>query len=594
MKTIIKYLKKYWFFALLSPLMMLGEVFVDLSQPTLMSNIVDDGIIKGDIGTIWSIGLRMVILVAIGGICGMAASYFSSVAAQSFSCDLRNALFDKVMHLSIEQSDDFTTGSLVTRLTNDVTMVQDIVSMALRMFIRAPMNFIGGIVMALSLNVNFAVVLVVAMPIEMVLVAIMLVMAAPLFSKVQSRLDKVNSVVQEDVNGARVVKAYVREEHEIERFEKANKELFDISIKVQKLMALIGPIMSLIMNFSVIAIIIVGNLQVQAGNIEVGKIMAAITYITQILMSLMMVSMMFQSLSRAKASLDRIEAVLASDPVIVSGDVKASEHSGKNGAVSFKNVSFRYPGTKGNPVLHDINLDIKPGEFVAVLGATGSGKTSLVNLIPRFYDATEGTVTVDGVDVKEYDLVDLREKMSYVLQKSELYGGTVSENIRWGKPEATDEEVHDAARIAQADEFIQGFTDGYNSQIGEQGASLSGGQKQRVSIARAIVRRPEIIIFDDSTSALDFGTEARLRSAIRKELKGTTVIMIAQRIASVMTADRIAVIDNGTIAACGSHDELMKTSEAYRDIYYSQIRDKQEDAEIAGLTKAAVAEGGAL
>ena len=590
MKTVFKYLKKYWFFALLSPLMMLGEVLVDLSQPTLMSNIVDDGIIKGDIGMIWSIGLKMVILVAIGGICGMAASYFSSVAAQSFSCDLRNDLFDKVMHLSIEQSDDFTTGSLVTRLTNDVTMVQDIVSMALRMFIRAPMNFIGGIVMALSLNVNFALVLIVAMPIEMILVAIMLVKAFPLFSKVQGRLDKVNSVVQEDVNGARVVKAYVREEHEIERFQKANKELFDISIKVQKLMALISPVMSVIMNFSVIAIIIIGHLQVQAGNIEVGKIMAAIAYITQILMSLMMVSMMFQSLSRSKASLDRINAVLSSDPVIKSGTVRTSDIAENSGSVSFKNVAFRYPGTKGNPVLHDINLDIKPGEFVAILGATGSGKTSLVNLIPRFYDATDGEVTVDGVDVKSYDLTDLREKMSYVLQKSELYGGTVTENIKWGKPEATDAEVREAARIAQADEFITGFTDGYDSQIGEQGASLSGGQKQRVSIARAIVRRPEIIIFDDSTSALDFGTEARLRSALRKELSGTTIIMIAQRIASVMTADRIAVIDNGTIAACGSHTELMKSSEVYRDIYYSQIRDNQENVTAVGAVPAA--EGG--
>lgn len=592
MKTIFRYIKKYWFFAVLSPLMMLGEVLVDLSQPTLMSNIVDDGIIKGDIGTIWSIGIRMVVLVAVGGICGMASSYFSSVASQNFGCDLRGDLFDKVMHLSIEQTDDFTTGSLVTRLTNDVTMVQDIVAMALRMFIRAPMNFIGGIFMALSLNVNFALVLIVAMPIEMVLVAIMLVKAAPLFSKVQGRLDKVNSVVQEDVNGARVVKAYVREEHEIERFEKANKDLFDISMNVARLMALIGPIMSVIMNFSVMAIIIVGHLQVQAGNIEVGKIMAAITYITQILMSLMMVSMMFQSLSRSKASLDRINAVLASDPVIRSGSVKISDIDNNDGAVSFRNVSFRYPGTKGNPVLKDINLDIKPGEFVAILGATGSGKTSLVNMIPRFYDATEGTVTVDGVDVKDYDLVDLREKMSFVLQKSELYGGTVNENIRWGKPEATDEEIREAAKIAQADEFITGFTDGYDTHIGEQGASLSGGQKQRVSIARAIVRRPEIIIFDDSTSALDFGTEARLRSALRRELKGTTVIMIAQRIASVMTADRIAVIDKGTIAACGTHDELMKSSAVYRDIYYSQIRDRQND-DAAGLAVPET-EGGAV
>jgi len=569
MKKLLKYLKPYWFFALLSPLMMVGEVVVDLMQPTLMSEIVDIGVIGSDMDFILKTGIKMIILVALGGLAGMSASFFASAAAQSFGCDLRNDVFKKVMSLSIEQTDKFTTGSLVTRLTNDITMVQDLVASILRMFIRAPLNFLGGIVMAISLNVKFSLVLLIALPIQLAIVAIIIGKASPLFSKVQSKLDRVNSVVQENVTGARVVKAYVREEHEIGRFDKANTDLRDTTYYVQKLMAFLSPLMMVVMNVSVIAIIIIGDLQVQAGEMEVGKIMAAITYTTQILMSLMMVGMMFQTISRGRASAKRILEVLESDPVITTGSIDSET---KEGSVSFRNVSFHYPNTVGRPVLKDIDLEVSHGEYVAILGATGSGKTSLVNLINRFYDADSGEVLVDGINVRDYDIVKLRSRIAMVLQKSEMFSGTIMDNIRWGNPEATDDEVIEAAKIAQAHEFITEFNDGYQTYIGEKGSSLSGGQKQRIAIARAIVRKPEIIIFDDSTSALDLGTEARLRKALREQLKDTTIIMIAQRIASVMQADKIAVIENGSITACDSHAELMKTSEAYIDIYNSQLK----------------------
>ncbi len=569
---LLKYIKPYWFFTLMSPIMMFMEVAVDLSQPTLMSTIVDEGVLLGDMSVVYSTGIKMLILVVIAGLTGIAASYFANMAAQSFSCDLRNDAFKRVMNLSLEQTDKFTTGSLVTRLTNDITMVQNFVSMALRMFIRAPLSFIGGIIMALTLNVKFSVVLLCSLPLEILMIFLVMRKATPLFSVVQKKLDRVNSVVQENVTGARVVKAYVRENYEIDRFNGANEDLCAVTYKVQRFMAILSPVMMIIMNLSVIAIIYIGGLEVQAARMDVGKIMAAITYITQILMSLMMVSMMFQNISRANASAKRITEILDSQPVIASGEYK--ERDGV-GSVSFRNVSFHYPGTVGRPVLEGIDLDIAPGEFIAVLGATGSGKTSLVNLIPRFYDANDGEVMVDGVNVREYELDTLRSKISVVLQKSEIFSGSIMDNIRWGAPDASEDEVRYAADIAQASEFIESFTDGYDTYIGEKGASLSGGQKQRLSIARALVRKPEIVIFDDSSSALDVGTEAKLRSALREKMKDTTVIMIAQRISSVMHADRIALLDNGRISAVGTHEQLMNSSALYLDIYNSQMKSRE-------------------
>ncbi len=571
-----KYLKPYWIFAILAPLTMIGEVFIDLMQPKLMSKIVNDGVIGKDLALILTTGITMLVLVAIGGCFGALSAAFGSNAAQRMCNDLRNDTFKKVMGLSLQQTDKFTTGSLVTRLTNDINAVQDITSMILRMFVRAPMQFFGGIIMALTISPKFGIVLLAALPLQILLVIFMLKKATPLYSVVQTKLDRVNSVVQENVSGARVVKAYVREEHEIDRFNNANTELRDINLKVQKLMATLSPILMLIMNGSVIAILLIGGKECEAaigniGGLLVGDVMAAVTYITQILMSMMMVSMMFQSLTRASASAKRVIEVLESDAVISDG--KGVE-TNERGNVKFDNVSFRYPNAAGRPVLNNINLDIKKGEVIAVIGATGSGKSSLVNLIPRFYDADEGSISVDGVDVRDYKLDTLRRKIAIVLQKTELFSGTVADNIRWGRTDATDEEVKKAARIAQADDFISSFSDGYNTIIAEKGASLSGGQKQRIAIARAIIRRPEILIFDDSTSALDLGTEARLHKALRENISDTTIIMIAQRIASIRSCDRIAVIENGTITAFAPHDELMKTSAAYRDIYSSQMQNQ--------------------
>jgi ATP-binding cassette subfamily B protein len=438
------------------------------------------------------------------------------------------------------------------------------------------MFFIGGTVMLCTLDVKFGFVLLCALPIMALMLTFVLTRAVPIFSKIQQKLDRVNSVVQENVTGARVVKAYVREDHEFERFKNANGELRDTNMKVHKMMAIMHPVLTVVMNAAIIAVILIGGLDianVAGSEMSAGTIMAAVTYVTQVIMSIMMVTMLFTSVSRAMASVKRVNEVLDADPVIISGD-KVGEAD--DIAVSFRNVSFRYPSATGRPVLHDINIDIKKGETFAIIGATGSGKTSLVNMILRFYDATEGEVLVNGIPVKEYDLATLRSNISYVMQKSELFSGTIAENIRWGKPDASDEEVRTAARIAQAEDFVNGFSEGFNDYIAEKGASLSGGQKQRMSIARAIVRRPEMIILDDATSALDLATEARLRKALREELSGSTVIMIAQRIASVKEADRIAVIENGTIKDCGSHDELMRTSETYRDIYNSQVKGADE------------------
>lgn len=567
---LVKYLKPYWYFAILAPLFMIGEVAMDLMQPKLMTQIVDEGIINGrGVEYIIKTGALMLCLAILGGIFGIGTAIFASNAAQRFGNDLRNDVFKKVMSLSLEQTDKFTTGSLVTRLTNDINIIQDLVAMALRMFVRSPMMFLGGIAMCLSLDVNFGRVLLISLPLQVVLIFVMLRVAAPLFSKVQTKLDKVNSVVQENVTGARVVKAYVREEYEIARFAAANTQLKDVNLRVQRIMAMISPVMMLIMNGSVIAIIYIGGIQVEQGNMMPGAVMGAITYITQILMSLMMVSMMFQTISRASASAKRVVEVLESDAVICDGDYKDTDDN-TAGSIEMKNVSFRYPGTKGKPVLDKINIKINPGEFVAIIGATGSGKTSLVNLITRFYDADEGEVLVDGVNVRDYDLHSLRSKIAFVLQKSELFSGTVAENIRWGREEATDEEVANAAKTAQADDFIASFNNGYDTVIAEKGASLSGGQKQRLAIARALIRKPEILIFDDSTSALDLATEARLRNALAQNMKHTTIIMIAQRIASIKNADRIAVIENGVITAFAPHNELMETSETYRNIYSSQ------------------------
>ena len=593
---LIKYLKPYLLFAIISPLMMMGEVLADLCLPYLMSFIVDYGIAENGMAEILknptalrivellfgeggytqmniivTFGALMLLITLIGGFFGTFCAYTAARAAQGFGHDVRRDAYRHVMSLSVEQTDRFTTGSLVTRMTGDIAMLIEFVEMILRMFVRAPMFLIGGSIMLLSLHVNFGVVLLCALPVLLLSLGLVLSRAVPIFGVVQQKLDRVNAVVQENIAGARVVKAYVREDYENERFRRANGELRDRNLHVLRLMAIIHPIMSIVQNLAVIAIFAIGGYEITSGisDMSLGTIMAGVSYVTTVLMSVMMITMMFQSISRALASGKRVRELLDSTPVIVGGEQQ--QGAGSEIAVSFRGVGFRYPGTTGRPVLHDINLDVRRGEMLAVIGATGSGKTSLVNLISRFYDPTEGEVLVDGVPVREYELDVLRKKLGFVQQKSELFSDTIEGNIRWGKPDATREEVVAAASVAQAAPFIEGFTEDYETFVAEKGASLSGGQKQRMSIARAMVRRPEILILDDSTSALDLATEAKLRTGLKSALRGTTVIMIAQRIASVKDADRIAVIEaDGTIRHCAPHDELLRVSETYRDIVSSQ------------------------
>lgn len=565
-----KYLKPYALFAVLTPLSMVGEVLGDLLQPKLMSKIVDDGVLGQDMDLIIRTGLLMLLVLIGGGACGIAASAFGGIASQSFSRDLRVDVFKRVMGLSFEQTDKFTTGSLVTRLTADITAIQQMVDFLLRMLVRDSLLFFGGIIMMLTLNVRFGIIILCALPVEIIMMIVILKKANPYYSIVAKRLDSVNSVVQENVTGARVVKAYVREDTEEKRFDDANISLMESNLRVQTLMAILQPLLMIILNLSVIAVIVIGGWQVQAQAMKVGEVMAAITYLTQVLHGVMMMSMMFQTLAKASASANRLREVLETDPVIKSGSVSLSDKTG--GTVSFKNVSFSYPETKGRPVISDFTLDIKSGESVAILGATGSGKSSLVNLIPRFYDCTAGEVLVDGVNVKDCKLDELRKKVGIVLQKSELFSGTVEDNIKWGDKNATHEEVISAAQAAQADEFIQKIPAGYEGMIAEKGASLSGGQKQRLSISRAVLKKPEILILDDSTSALDLGTEAKLRAEIDRKMSGTTLIIIAQRIQSVKSCDRIAVLDHGRLCACDTHENLLKTCEVYQDIYASQVK----------------------
>ena len=597
MKNLFKYLKPYALYAAVSPLMMIGEVAADLCLPYLMSFIVNYGITGIDIrdpkdgsalaasimelfhgadytrmDMIVTFGILMLVITLIGGFFGTFCAYTAAKAAQGAGHDLRCDAYRHVMSLSIEQTDRFTTGSLVTRMTNDISMIVEFFEMLMRMFVRAPMFMIGGTIMLLMLNLRFGTVLLCALPVLCVVMFILIRRAIPLYSIVQKKLDKVNAVVQENVSGARVVKAYVREDYEGGRFERANGELRSVNYRVLKIMAIISPLMTVMMNASIIAVIYIGGLDISIGaaGMTTGSIMAAITYVTQVIMSVMMVTGMFSSISRASASAKRVNEVLASDPVITGGTADAAP---SDPVISFRNVSFHYPGTVGRPVLRNITLDVRRGETLAVIGATGSGKSSLVALIPRFYDASEGTVLIDGRPVQDYSLRALRKKIGYVMQKSELFSDTIAGNIRWGKPDATDAEVRTAAEGAQADSYIQGFNEKYDTFVAEKGASLSGGQKQRLSIARALVRRPEILILDDATSALDLATEAKLRRSMRETLTDTTVVMIAQRIASVMEADRIAVIESdGSIQYCAPHEELLRVSETYRSIYDSQMR----------------------
>ena len=571
----LKYLKKYWFFALLAPVFMIGEVSMDLLQPELMSRIIDDGVLglnNGGVGNLNTVitGLKMIGFVALGGICGIMSGVFANLCAQQFGNDVRKAVFKRIMEFSFEQTDKFSTGSLITRVTNDITQLQNFVMQCLRGFVRTSMLFIGGIACMVSLNMEFGIIIACALPFVAVCVVYFIAKANPKFTVLQKKLDKVNNVMQENVSGARVVKAYVKEDYETERFEKANNELVSTQLDVLLLLSYMTPIMNIILNLSVVAVIKVGGIQVSAGSATPGNVMAAITYCSQVLNAVMRMTMIFQTASRGIASKKRVMEIINCEPAIKSGTY--NKETAVKGKVEFKNVSFAYPGMDNENVIENFNLVINPGETIGILGATGCGKSSLVNLIPRFYDVTKGEVLIDGVNVKDYDLQVLRDKVSIALQKPEIFSTTIAENIAWGDDSADIEKIRQAADIAQATEFIDNRTDGMDTQVSQGGHSLSGGQKQRVAISRAVLKNSEILIFDDATSALDLKTEADLYSELSVKKYDVTRIIIAQRIASVKNADRIVVMDNGRLADVGSHSELIKTSEIYKDIYESQLK----------------------
>lgn len=572
----LKYLKKYWLFTMLAPLFMIGEVSMDLIQPELMSHIIDDGVLGinsggvGNLDIILGTGIRMVLLVAAGGVCGVMSGVFANLSAQQFGNDVRKDTFKRIMSFSFEQTDKFSTGSLITRVTNDITQLQNFVMQCMRGFVRTSMLFIGGIVCMIGLNIQFGLVIACALPFIVICVIYFIAKSNPKFTILQKKLDKLNNIMQENVSGSRVVKAYVKEDYETERFNKANDELVGTQLDVLLLLSYMTPVMNIILNLSVVAVIKVGGIQVMDGSATPGNVMAAITYCSQVLNAVMRMTMIFQTASRGVASQKRIMEVLNCESAIKDG-----AYDGETivkGKVEFRNVSFAYPGNEGASVIEDFNLVISPGETIGILGATGCGKTSLISLIPRFYDVTKGAVLVDDVDVRDYKLEVLRDKIAVSLQKSEIFTASIADNIAWGLPDATPDNIAAAADTAQAAQFINNRKDGMQTIVSQGGHSLSGGQRQRVAIARAVIKPAEILIFDDATSALDLKTEAELYSNLGKNKKDITKIIIAQRIASVKNADRIVVMDNGKLADVGSHEQLMITSSIYKDIYDSQLK----------------------
>lgn len=568
MLKLLKYLKgPAIFYAILAPILMLLEVAMDLTLPTMLSNIVDIGIANSDINYVLTAGAKMILFAFLGLIGGVGCSIFSTIAAVNLGQNLRDGLFAKIQSLSFLELDHFKTSSLITRLTNDITQVQTMVMMGLRILVRAPLLCIGGLWMAYRLSQSLSIVFVITIPIILIFVAIVMSKSFPLFKTMQEKIDKVNNVMRENLLGVRVIKAFTMEHKQRDRFNEANDDLMSQSIRAQKIMIILNPVVMLLVNFSVIGVLWYGGYLVQDGLLETGKIMAFINYLTQIMMSMMMVIMISMNFSRAKASADRINEVFVTNSSIQENE-KTAELT--NYDIEFKNVSFKYH-EHSEEVLKDISFKIKQGNQVGIIGGTGSGKSSLVNLIPRLYDVSEGEVLIGGQNVKTLSLSELRDKIGVVLQESILFSGTIASNFKFGYHEATQDELDDAAKDAQAMEFIQAKEDGYETVVEQRGKNLSGGQKQRVSIARTLIRDPKILILDDSSSALDMATESKLQRAIKERMKESTVIMIAQRISAVMDADQIIVLDQGEISGIGTHEELLKTNEIYRSIAISQL-----------------------
>jgi ATP-binding cassette, subfamily B, multidrug efflux pump len=549
------------------------QTLSELYLPTLMSDIVDIGIVKGNTNYIIQIGGFMVLVAAGGSICAVIAGFLSSRTAMGFGKLLRGKIFSRVESFSLHEFDQIGTASLITRTTNDITQIQMVTFMMLRLFMMAPIMCIGGIIMAVSKDPHLSLVIVFSLPLLTGAIWLITGRSVPLFKVMQVKLDKLNRVLREGLTGIRVIRAFNRIDHEKSRFHEANQDLTNTAIRVNKIMAGLMPMMMLVMNFTTIAIIWFGGIRISHGEMQVGNLMAFLQYVMQIMFSLIMFSMIFVMLPRASASATRINEVLAIVPEIKDADVVKNADS-RSGYLEFKNVTFSYPGAE-QPALSNISFQANPGEVTAIIGGTGSGKSSLVGLIPRFYDIDSGSILVDGVDLREMAQETLRRKIGFVPQKAILFTGTITDNIRYGKEEAMDEEIRQAAETAQATEFIAGMQDGFNSVIAQGGTNISGGQKQRLSIARALVRKPEIYIFDDSFSALDFKTDAKLRAALKKETTGSTVLIVAQRVSTVMDANRIIVLHDGQIAGTGNHQELLKTCEVYREIVSSQFSEEE-------------------
>ena len=583
MKRWFKYIKPYWVYFVLGPLCMIVEVIGEVFIPKLYSQIINNGVNNQNVGYIVGMAALMVgvsVLMLLGGVGG---AYFGAKASVNFGADLRQDLYNKVQKYSFANIDKFQTGSLVTRLTNDVTQMQNMVNMLLRMCLRAPGMMIGAIIMAVIMNARLALILAVIMPFMIIVLFFLIKYAFPKFGIMQTKLDALNTNVQESITNIRVVKSFVREDHQRKTFAKANKDLKDTGISAMNVMIIMMPLMMLFMNLASLAVVWFGGQEVMdtvinaTGGMDVGDLSAFLTYITQILSSLMMLSMLFVFSSRALASSKRVREVLDEVPDIDDANAADAGRKVTNGDIEFRNVVFRYYKTSEDPVLDHISFKVRGGQTVGIIGSTGCGKTTLVSMIPRLYDADEGEIIVDGVNVRDYSLKNLRDGVGMVLQKNVLFSGTIAQNLEWGDENATHDEIVSAAEKAQANGFVSAMKDGYNTVLDQGGTNVSGGQKQRLCIARALLKKPKILILDDSTSAVDTATESRIRTALKTDLAGTTKIIIAQRISSVMDADEIIVMSDGRITGIGKHDELIRSNEEYREIYISQTG-KEVDA----------------
>ncbi|MCH4826729.1 ABC transporter ATP-binding protein [Planococcus halocryophilus] len=549
-----------------------AQSMAELFLPTLMADIIDNGVVKGNIPYIWEIGGWMLLVSAIGAVASVFASFYSSKAAMGLGRDLRQKVFKHVGQFSLQEFDEVGTASLITRTTNDINQIQQVTIMMLRMVISAPIMLVGGIIMAVSKDAKLSLVIIGAMPVLVIAVMLILKYGIPLFQQVQKRLDGLNLVVRENLTGIRVIRAFNRETEEKARLQKANRELADVSIRVNKVMAFMMPTMMLVMNMTVVAVIWFGGIRISNGAMQIGDLMAFIQYVMMIMFALLMASFMFVMIPRAAVSAKRINEVLEMQPAFKDDGTAKADRS--RGTLEFENVTFHYPGAE-EPALSNISFTAKPGEITALIGGTGSGKTTLVNLVPRFYEASSGTIRVNGVDIREASQQEVRSKIGFVPQKSVLFTGTIAENIRFGKQDASDQEMKQAASTAQATEFIDQIKGGYTAPIEQGGSNLSGGQKQRLSIARALIRKPDLYIFDDSFSALDFKTDAKLRRALKDETKNATVLLVAQRVSTVVDADRIIVLEKGKMVGMGTHKELLESNKVYREIALSQLSEEE-------------------